>query len=328
MYQFIWPIVFLILPLPLLFRLFFRASHSVANTSSKAIKVPFFYRLQKFNLPIQNNQHRFSPLLWTLVWICCIVAAARPVWFGKPIPLHKESRNIMLALDVSGSMEEQDFDIYNRPITRLDMVKMLAKDFIQKRENDNLGLVIFGSEAYTYAPLSPDTKTLTGLLNEIGIGIAGNQTAMGDALAMAVQSVTSVPEHSRIVILMSDGFANAGNVSIEEALQVAKEAKVKVYTIGIGSDKQDIQDFFGFVQMNTTADLDEATLQKIAQETQGKYFRAKSSSDLKSIYEMIDQLETTPAQDESVRPRKELAFYLILIALALWAVGVMMEQRV
>ena len=266
-------------------------------------------------------------MLWILIWSLLVAAAARPVWFGEPVVLSKEARNIMLALDVSGSMEEQDFDIHNRPITRLDIVKLLAKDFIQKRVGDNLGLVIFGSEAYTYAPLSPDTKTLTGLLNEIGIGIAGNQTAMGDALALATQSVASVPAENRIVILMSDGIANAGNVSVEEALKVAKEANVKVYTIGIGSDKQAIQDFFGFVQMNALADLDEEMLRKVASETGGQYFRAKSTSDLQQIYNLINQLEAIKAENISVRPRREMAFYLVLIALALWAMGTLMERR-
>lgn len=327
MYQFIWPIVFLLLPLPLLCRRFLRAVSGVSNWFSGALKVPFFHRFQAMNLPIQANQRRFSPLLWTLVWILLVTAAARPVWLGNPVSLNKDVRNIMLTLDVSGSMEEQDFDIHRQPITRLDIVKLLAKDFIQKRSGDNLGLVIFGSEAYTYAPLSPDTKTLTSLLNEIGIGIAGNQTAMGDALALAVQSVVSVPNNNRIVIFMSDGFSNAGNISIEEALKVAKEAQVKVYTIGIGSDKQTIQDLFGFVQMNTTIDLDEDTLRKIATETGGQYFRAKSSADLQKIYELINQLETIKTEDISVRPRREIAFYFILLALALWAFGFLMERR-
>ena len=150
---------------------------------------------------------------------------------------------------------------------------------------------------------------------------------MGDALALAVQSVSSVPNNNRIVILMSDGFANAGNISVEEALKVAKEADVKVYTIGIGSDKQSIQDFFGLVQLNAAADLDEEMLRKIATETNGQYFRAKSSTDLKQIYDLIDQLEKIQAENISVRPRRELAFYLILTALALWILGVLKEHR-
>ena len=317
MYQLIWPIVLLFLPLPLIFRRVLRASRHT-GTNYEALRVPFFSRLQQLHPQQPSTSQSISPFLWILAWISFVLAAARPVWIGQPVPLQKEARNIMLTLDVSASMDEQDFDVNGRPLTRLQMVKRLAKDFIQKRKGDNLGLVIFGSEAYTYAPLSPDTKTLTGLMDEIGVGIAGNKTAMGDALAMAVQSVASVPQNARIVILMSDGFANTGVVSVPEALELAKNANVKVYTIGIGSDKQMAQDFFGFVQMNNPLDLDEETLQQIATQTGGKYFRAKSTSDLKQIYELIDQLETTQAEEKIIRPQKEMAFYFILFGLLCW----------
>ena len=153
------------------------------------------------------------------------------------------------------------------------------------------------------------------------------QMAMGDALATAVQSVAAVPDNSRIVIFMSDGVSNTGRITIEEALKIAKETDVKIYTIGIGSDPQLVQDAFGFVQLNISSSLDEETLHQIATETGGKYFRARSTSDLKKIYELIDELETTPVETDSVRPRKEMAFYLILVALGLWALGFIMERH-
>lgn len=328
MYQFIWPLVFLLLPLPFIWRRFSKGSSLNTSVEEDALKVPFFERLKELSPATHSSSSStISPLFWTLTWLFFIIAAARPVWIGKPIILNEEARNILLTLDVSGSMDEQDFDIAGHPITRLEIVKHLAKDFIQKRQNDNLGLVIFGSEAYTYAPLSPDTKTLTSLLDEIGIGIAGTQTAMGDALAMAVQSVVSIPTNSRIVILMSDGFSNAGVISVTEALDIAKKMNVKVYTIGIGSNKQMVQDFFGFVQMNASLDLDEETLQKIAQETGGQYFRAKSTTDLKKIYDIIDKLETTEATEQTIYPRKEIAFYFILLGLLFWFLAFVIRRR-
>lgn len=327
MYQFVWPIVFCLLPLPFLIRWLLGGSSVSATVNPEALKVPFFERLQQLQTPTALPNRFVSPLLWSLVWLCFVIAAARPVWVGEPFLLEKEARNIVLTLDVSGSMEEQDFDINRQPITRLDMVKRLANDFITQRKGDNLGLVIFGSEAYSYAPLSPDTKTLTGLMDEIGIGIAGSQTAMGDALAMAVQSVVSVPEKARIVLLMSDGFANAGVVSVKDALELAKNNQVKVYTIGIGSDRQTVQDFLGLVQMNTSLDLDEETLRHIAQETGGQYFRAKTSADLKKIYDLIDQLETTKAESTAVRPRREMAFYFLLAGFSFWLMAFMIRGR-
>ena len=327
MYQFVWPFVFILLPLPLILRYVLHTSDTLAHSYSGALKVPFFERLQKLQHQQHVSKRSVSPLLWSLLWILFVMAAARPIWIGDPIVLEKEARNIVLTLDVSGSMDEQDFDIKGQPLTRLDMVKHLAEDFIQKRKGDNVGLVIFGSEAYTYAPLSPDTKTLTGLMDEIGVGIAGNQTAMGDALALAVQTAASVPEKTRIVILMSDGFANAGVVQMEEALQITKKANVKVYTIGIGSDKQTIQDFLGFVQINPSLDLDENTLRHVAKETGGQYFRAKTSADLQKIYQLIDELETTKAEETTIRPRKEMAYYFILSGLALWLLAFLIRGR-
>jgi len=328
MYQFVWPIVFILLPLPWILRQILGVSHFASQGFTGALKVPFWKRLQNLTHQEGNAPKRtISPLLWILVWLSFVTAAARPVWIGDPIVLEKEARNIVLTLDVSGSMEEQDFDIDGRPLTRLQMVKHLANDFIQKRKGDNLGLVIFGSEAYTYAPLSPDTKTLTGLMDEIGIGIAGTQTAMGDALAMAVQTAASVPDNARIVILMSDGYANMGVVQMDEAIKIAQKAGVKVYTIGIGSDHETLQNFLGFIQMNTPLDLDEETLRHVAKETGGQYFRAKTSSDLKKIYQLIDDLETMKTEETTVRPRKEMAYYFLLIGLSLWIITFVFRGR-
>ncbi len=328
MYQFIWPIVLLLLPLPLLLRQVLKASSFASLGAAGALKVPFFERIQQLNASPARSERLIPPILWVIAWFCFVVAAARPVWLGEPVTLNKDARNIMLTLDVSGSMEESDFDMKGRPLTRLEMVKRLAKDFINERKGDNLGLVIFADEAYTYAPLSPDTKTLSGLMNEINLGIAGTQTAMGDALAMAVQAVASVPENARIVILMSDGFANAGVIQMQEALELAKNANVKVYTIGIGSDKKTVQDFLGFIQMSGNLDLDEETLNQIAKQTGGQYFRAKSTEDLAEIYRLIDQLETSEAEDITVQPRKEMAFLFILAGLGFWLIAFMIGRRV
>ena len=325
MYQFIWPIVLLLLPLPWLIRQWGKGS-VVHTPISGALRVPFLNRLQKLGAIRQDTSRLVHPLLWCCAWICFVVAAARPVWVGEPQILNKEARNIVLTLDVSASMEEKDFDFNGRSITRLAMVKYLAKDFIQKRAGDNIGLVIFGSEAYTYAPLSPDTTTLDGLMDEVGLGIAGNQTAMGDALAMAVQTAAAVPENSRIVILMSDGITNAGVVQMDEALKIAKQAHVKVYTIGIGSDRRTTRDLLGFVQTNPSVDLDEETLRKVAAETGGQYFRAKSTKDLQQIYNTIDELETTEAEDITIRPRRELAYLFVLIGLACWFLAVILGR--
>ena len=317
MYQFVWPFVLCLLPLPWFIRRLMPAVSRRGETSS-ALRVPFFKILTQIGTPITISKKAVPPVLWNLAWCCFVLAAMRPLWLGEPIVLPQEARNIVLTLDVSGSMEERDFSIQGHPMTRLDTVKILADDFIQQRTGDNLGLVIFGSGAYTYMPLSPDTKTLRSLLSEIGIGIAGTQTAMGDALALAIQTAITVPAQSRIVILMSDGYANAGTVSVEEALGLAQKANVKVYTVGIGSDPQSLQGMFSIPGLNSVLDLDEKTLKQIAQETGGQYFLANSAQELKQIYDIINNLETTPNKDITLRPQKELFYIPAILGLCLW----------
>ena len=175
--------------------------------------------------------------------------------------------------------------------------------------------------------MSPDTATLRSLLSEIGVGIAGTQTAMGDALALAVQAATTVPAQSRIVILMSDGNANAGSVSVDEALGLAQKAGVKIYTIGIGTDPQTLRGMFGINRLNSSLDLDEQTLKRVSGTTGGKYFLVHSSNELKQVYDIINQLETAATKDLSLRPRQELFYIPALIGMGLWFLAFCKRRR-
>ena len=320
MFSFLSPFVVLLFPLPWFVRRILKPAVA-ENFQTGSIKVPFFKRLKKISAP-QTTLLRNNPLWSILAWICLVVAAMRPVWLGTPVPVQNNARNIMLALDVSGSMAEEDFDLKGRPVTRLDMLKALTDDFITSRTGDNVGLVIFGSEAYIYAPLSPDIKTLRELNSEIGIGIAGTQTAIGEALALATQNSASVPAESRIVILMSDGYANAGSVNVEEGLKLAQNQGVKVYTVGIGSTAKLVQDFFGVVQVNPSLDLDEQTLKKIADETGGQYFRAKTTKDLAEIYHLINKLEPIEQNEHFIRPQKELFYWPLFVGMIFFLAAV------
>ena len=313
MFSFLWPFLAVLFPVPFVIRrILSPAPQSLQKTG--AIKVPFFEKLKKISINKITLIHNKS--LWPiLTWICFLLATMRPVWLGTPVPVQNNARNIMLALDVSGSMAEEDFDLKGFPVTRLDMLKNLTHDFIQTRTGDNIGLVIFGSEAYVYAPLSPDIKTLQELNDEIGIGIAGEQTAIGEALALATQNSASVPAESRIVILMSDGYSNAGSVSVDDGLKLAQNQGIKVYTVGIGSNAKVVQDFWGAIQINPSLDLDEKTLENIAQTTGGKYFRAKSTKDLAEIYALINQLEPIEQNEHFIQPRKELFYFPLMFGM-------------
>lgn len=313
MEYFLWPIVFILLPLPFLVRrVLSRSDHSGSferQTHIVALRVPFFNQVQPFTT--FSTQEVSAPTKWPLIltWILCVCAAARPVWYMDTQSVPNNARNVVLALDASGSMGQDDFDIQGNPVRRLDLVKRVVDDFIQKRTGDEISLVVFGSEAYTYTPLTSDLKTVRSLLGEIDVGMAGEMTAIGDALATSVAQVAKLPAESRVVILLSDGNANAGVVRVEEALEMARKTGVKVYTVGVGSAPRQMQDFFGFSHIvNPAADLDERTLSHIAEVTGGRYFRAKTSAELQAVYDMIDSLEAIETDNQLLRPRKELFF--------------------
>ena len=223
-------------------------------------------------------------------------------------------------------MSEKDFQLGTEPVSRLTAVKKVVTNFLNERESDNIGFVLFGNEAYTYAPLSFDKTTLKSLLEEIGIGIAGNMTALGDGLALAVQTALKVPAKSQIVILLSDGYANTGVVSVPEAIKLAKRNDVKVYTIGIGSNEQIVQNFYG-LQVPTPSTLDEKTLKQIASQTGGQYFLAKTTSSLQDIYKVIDNLEKEEISTQSYKPRKELFFIPLFLGLLCLFIALMKRRQ-
>ncbi len=323
---FVWPFVFLLLPLPWVVRRFWAVSPQNKRLTAPALRVPFFDRLVAARsgsgvAPVP------PPLFLMLSWFFLVTALARPVWFDTQTPLTRQARNLVLALDVSGSMQARDFDTAGHPVTRLALVKQTAADFVRRRAGDRVGLVLFGTQAHTYAPLSADTTALTALLDEITPGIAGDMTALGDAAALAVKNVLAAPDGTRVLILLSDGYANTGGVSPEDAAALAARHGIRIYTLGIGSDQQQIRDFFGLLQTNPAADLDEATLQKMAETTGGRYFRAKSAADLAEIYRAIDALETEKTEQNALRPRRELFFAPLLIALILLGLSVFFQEQ-
>lgn len=321
-----WPFAFFLISLPILTRVFLAARSNEEQKSVLALRVPFFDRLSgfgRFSVPTYSLLRGL--MLWA-AWGFFIAAAMRPIAYRENTPLPHDARNIMLAIDVSGSMGEKDYDINGLPVSRLSMVKMVVNDFIKNRADDNIGMVIFGSEAFTYAPLSFDKKTLQSLFGEVELGIAGEQTAIGDAVALSVQGVQNTPKDSRIVILLSDGYSNAGSVSVAQGVDLAKKLGVKVYTIGVGAKQKMIQSLMGMMMLGGGSDLDEETLKAIADATGGKYFRATSTGELQEIYQTIDALEQVQSDELAVKPRAEL-FYIPLMACLLCLFGAVLLKR-
>jgi Ca-activated chloride channel family protein len=323
MFEFTWPWLFVLLPLPWLLRLVLPA----ADSGEAALKVSFLNELEglagrraRANLPAWRQQAPFA-----LLWLLLLCAAARPAWVGEPLPVSASGRDLLLAVDVSGSMDYQDMQWNGNDVSRLTLVKNLLGDFIEGRKGDRVGLILFGSQAYLQAPLTFDRHTVRIWLDEALIGIAGKNTAIGDAIGLAVKRLRQRPANSRVLVLVTDGASNGGQIDPLTAAKLAAEEQVKVYTIGIGADPE--RGAFGMLGLNPGLDLDEATLQKIADMTGGQYFRARDSDELTLIEASLDKLEPVAQQPTIARPALELYAWplagallmsLILVANALW----------
>lgn len=257
-------------------------------------------------------------LVLTLAWLMLVAALARPQYVGEMVQLPVTGRDLLLAVDISPSMDERDMVVSGRSINRLQAVKRVLHDFIGKREGDRLGLLLFGTEPYIQAPLSFDHATIRTLLDESGIGMAGRATAIGDAIGLAIKRLRDRPEDQRVVILLTDGANTAGEVAPETATDIARDAGVRIYTIGIGAESMIQRGLLGSRQVNPSRDLDEALLTRIAEETGGQYFRARSLPELERIYESINQLEPIELEGQHYRPVTELYFWPAGLAVGLW----------
>lgn len=242
---------------------------------------------------------RLPSWLMALALACLIVGLARPQRGRAETEVTSEGIDIMLAIDASGSMAAMDFKLDGEAVNRLVVVKKVVSEFIRGQKGDRLGMVVFGEEAYTQCPLTLDYDVLTQLLDHVEIGIAGDGTAIGDGLALAVKRLKDLPGKSRVVILLTDGRNNAGSVSPEKAAEIAKTFGIKVYTIGIGT-KGPVPfpqpGIFGNRLIYVNLDMDEETLEKIAETTGGRYFYATDTKKLEAIYKEIGQLEKTKAK--------------------------------
>jgi Ca-activated chloride channel family protein len=207
------------------------------------------------------------------------------------------------------------------------VVKHVAGDFLQRRRGDRVGLVLFGSRAYLQTPLTFDTETTATLLDESEIGLAGRETAIGDAIGLAVKRLREDSTSERVLILLTDGANTSGEVQPLQAAEFAAREGLTIYTVGVGADEMMVQDFFGSRVVNPSADLDEDTLRAIAERTGGVYFRARDAQDLAEIYEILDELEPVESDVEAVRPVDELFYWPMSMAYFLALIAVMFSIR-
>lgn len=317
-----WPWMLALLPLPLL-AYFLLPS---AKQQDAALRVPFFQQLTRTESPAKPKAQRSSwkKVLLASCWSLLVVAASSPIWIGEPISLPSQGRDLMLAVDISGSMEREDMELNGQPVNRLVAVKQVLNGFIEKRQGDRLGLVLFADQAYLQAPLTLDTKTVKTLLNEAQLGFAGKRaTAIGDAIGLTVKRLKDRPGERHVVILLTDGANTGGSVEPLDAARLAAENQITIYTVGVGADSFETRGLFGTRfgarRINPSTDLDEKTLNSIAQTTGGRYFRAKNPQELADIYQLLDELEPVEDDPLTYRPSKSLFFWPLGAALLLSA---------
>jgi len=318
MFQLANPWILVCLPLPWLIRYLLPP----ANVSGgEALRVPFLGRLEQL-IMAQENKLSFAMSQWKrlsfyLIWLLLVIAAARPEWLGEPIAQPRSGRALMLAVDLSGSMQTPDMTLLGMQADRLTVVKEVAKKFIEQRKGDRLGLILFGSRAYLQTPLTFDKQTVLHMLDDATIGLAGTETAIGDAIGLAVKRLRAYPKESRVLVLLTDGANNSGTVAPIQAARLAATEGIKIYTIGVGADSIMVPGPFGTQMVNPSSELDEDTLREIAELTGGMFFRAKNTEALAQAYTMLDQLEPVLADQVVYRTIKPLYPWPLATALLL-----------
>ena len=325
MLQLEWPLVLLALPLPLLA---FYLLPGARLSRQAALRVP---DLDDFRLGDQVaapvDPRRWPRWLAIAAWGLLVLAASRPQWLGEAVSIPVSGRDLMLAVDLSDSMRTADFEIDNRRVDRLEATKRVASEFIQRRHGDRLGLILFGTQAYLQTPLTFDAGTVRRLLQESAIGLAGERTAIGDAIGLAVKRFEAAQSGAQVLILMTDGANTAGEISPLRAARLAAERGLRIYTIGIGADEEIDISWFGIRRGSPSSQLDEATLRRIAEIANGRYFRARDSEELAEIYALLDELEPVVADAQHLRPMQSLFVWPLATSLGLGACLLLLRLR-
>jgi Ca-activated chloride channel family protein len=315
MFHLAWPWMALLIPLPwLLLRM-----RSAAQPGGSALYLPFAASVAAPTTTARLPRGVLA--LLAAVWGLLVLAAMRPQWLGQPLPVPTSGRQIMLAIDCSGSMASQDMG----GASRLEIVQVVAGRFIERRRGDQIGLILFGSRPYLQAPLTTDIATVQQFLDEAVVGVAGPQTAIGDAIGLAIKELRQrertggASMHQSVLILLTDGGNDAGVMPPLEAARLAAQTGLRIFTIGVGAAEE--QSLFGLSSGNT--DLDVGLLQSIASVTGGEFFRATNPQALQAVYRRINELEPTAGNKQWLRPASEwftwpLGLALLLSIPAVW----------
>jgi len=310
--EFAWPWLGLAVFLPLIARLLTASGRANGSLLRLPVQVEASPSVAGRKVAV------LRPALWlfALLWLALVGAAMRPQWLGEVAQPPQTGRDMLLAVDVSGSMAAEDMVIARRRVDRLTAVKVVLGDFLERRIGDRVGLLLFGQQAYLLTPLTFDRAHVRYQLETSVIGMAGRETAIGDAIGLAVKRLRERPESQRVLVLLTDGVNTAGTLEPLKAAELAASEGVRVYTVAIGSERGATQ-MFG-LQLNTAgAEIDEPTLIAVAERTGGRFFRARDTAELAGIYAEVDRLEPVEYEGEPLRPRDELYVWPLGFALLL-----------
>lgn len=309
MLSFAFPWIFLLWPLPLLMR-WVLPPHREPRVG---LRVPFMHRLEEVastraseGMAVAKRTRLQAILTWT-VWTLLVLSLGKPQWVGEPLSKTLASRDLLLAVDLSGSMETADFtDPEGQLVERLDAVKLVLDDFLTKREGDRVGLVFFGNAAFVQTPFTEDIEVCRQLMDEAQVGMAGPKTMIGDAVGLAITIFQKSELEDRVLILLTDGNDSGSKVPPANAARLAADEGVTIHAVAVGDPQAAGEDA-----------LDEETLIAMAKATGGGYYRADDRDQLESIYERIDEVETRELQVVTHRPRSDLFHWPLGVAMGL-----------
>lgn len=318
MVGFAWPWALLLLPLPM----FLRSRMSTGDEAGLPVSPMLLEALESITTSRQHRQDVLAVLRW-LAWILLVLSVAQPSIVAGSAVHPASGRAVVLAVDLSSSMERRDFVFEGSQVDRLTAFKSVARAFVEKRQGDRLALVLFGDEAFSAAPLSYDVSSVANALEESAIGIAGRATAIGDAIGLAITKLRADPAPEKTIVLMSDGTNNAGSAEPEDAARLARSLGIRIHTIGLGSDRGGNAGD----PMSPAADLDEETLKNIAEATDGRFFRARTTEELEAVYREVDKIERSPVDAPPIVPRIDIRNWLLLALVVTLALVAALRAR-
>lgn len=318
MFQFYWPWLSFLLFLPWILRVFPFFSEKKEDASLPTIRFPSSERLKNafsFSSFSTNKKYPFSFILLYLSWICLTIALMQPEVVHQFQQIKNQGYDLLLAVDISASMQSVDFSTKTETRNRLDVTKEVVGKFVEERKGDRVGLIVFGESAYVHVPLTLDTLSVSKMLNLTVPGMAGNGTAIGDAIGLSVQTFRERPLGSRVLVLLTDGEDNSSKIPPLQAAKLAKQYGIRIYTIGVGKKgRVPFPNGFGGYTM-VEVSIDEDLLEEIATLTDGQYFRATDQQALESIYQKINELEKTESEESLFLIRDPLYPYFLAFAL-------------